>query len=152
MDTTTQHKLMLKILIGSAWADRHLEPEETRYLETVIERYGLQKDPDLRSLLTTPVSLEKTELWILSYLKDATETERFRLLAAIGNLLIADHVVSSVEHDLLDDFHDLMASVPAQPEVERKSTVEELAPGIAQQLGKFFRRVAETVQHLTHGT
>jgi hypothetical protein len=152
MDTTKQHKLMLKILIGSAWADRHLEPEETRYLETVIERYELQNDPDLRSLLTTPVSLDQTELWILSYLKDATETERFRLLAAIGNLLIADHVVSSVEHDLLDDFHDLMASVPAQPEAERKSTVEELAPGIAQQLGKFFRRVAETVQRLTHGT
>jgi hypothetical protein len=152
MDTTTQHKLMLKILIGSAWADRHLESEEIRYLETVIERYGLQKEQDLRSLLTAPVSLEQTELWIATYLKDATETERFRLLATIGNLLISDHVVSSVEHDLLDDFHDLMASIPTQPESERKGTVGEGAPGIAQQLGKFFRRVADTVQHLTHGT
>lgn len=148
MDVGVQHKLILKILIGSAWADRHLEPEEIRYLETVLERYQLQQDPELRSLLTTPVSLEQTELWIVSYLQDTTETERLKLLAAIGNLLISDHVVSSVEHDLLDDFHDIMASVPAQSEAAKP--VETIAPSIAQQLGKFFRRVAETVQRLTH--
>jgi hypothetical protein len=148
MDIGVQHKLMLKILIGSAWADRHLEPEEIRYLETVLERYHLQKDPELRSLLKVPVSLEQTELWILSYLQDTTETERLKLLAAIGNLLISDHVVSSVEHELLDDFHDIMASVPAQ--AEPASPIDTIAPSIAQQLGKFFRRAAETVQRLAH--
>jgi hypothetical protein len=150
MDIGVQHKLMLKILIGSAWADRHLEPEEIRYLETVLERYQLQNDKELRSLLTTPVSLEQTELWIVSYLKDTPETERLKLLAAIGNLLISDHVVSSVEHDLLDDFHDIMASIPAPAEPAKP--VENIAPSIAQQLGKFFRRAAETVQRLTHST
>jgi hypothetical protein len=139
MDIEHQHNLMLKILIGSAWADRHLEPEETTYLGNVLTRFHLEHDDELRSLLETPVPLEQTERWLVAYLKDTPDSERLKLLAAIGNLLISDHVVSAVEHDLLDEFHELMAHIPAPP--EPTPTVAEAAPRILQRIGQFFRRV-----------
>ncbi len=151
MDTAHQQKLMLKILIGSAWADQHLEPEEVTYLEQVLQRYHLDHDAELRALLATPVPAEKTEWWLIAYLKDTPETERLKLLAQIGNLLISDHVVSSVEHDLIDEFHELMATIPAPPEVEPPPSVNEMTTTVAKRVGQFFRRVVQMAQNLTHG-
>jgi hypothetical protein len=139
MDAEHQHNLMLKILIGSAWADRHVEPEEVAYLSNVLKRFHLDHDNELRSLLKTPVPMEQTERWLVAYLKDTPDSERLKLLAAIGNLLISDHVVSSVEHDLLDEFHELMAHIPAPP--EPTPTVAEVAPKLLRRIGQFFRRV-----------
>ncbi len=146
MDTAHQQKLMLKILIGSAWVDRHLEPEEVAYLSNVLARFHLDHDAELQGLLQTSVPREQTERWLIAYLKDTPNTERLKLLAAIGNLLISDHVVSSIEHDLLDEFHELMASLPAPPEAPLH--ISEIAPNLAQRVGQFFRHVMEAVKHL----
>jgi hypothetical protein len=139
MDTEHQHSLMLRILIGSAWVDRHLEPEEVTYLGNILKRFHLEHDQELRSLLETPVPQEQTERWLVAYLKDSPDSERLKLLAVIGNLLISDHVVSSVEHDLLDEFHELMAHIPAPP--EPTPSVAEVAPKLLQRIGQFFRRI-----------
>jgi hypothetical protein len=141
MDAEHQHKLMLRILIGSAWVDRHLEPEEVAYLGNVLTRFHLDHDRELQELLELPVPLEQTERWLVAYLKDTPDSERLKLLAAIGNLLMSDHVVSSVEHDLLDEFHELMAHIPAPP--EPTPTVAEAAPRLLQRIGQFFRRVMQ---------
>jgi hypothetical protein len=141
MDAEHQHKLMLKILIGSAWVDRHLEPEEVAYLGKVLTRFHLDRDTELQALLNTPVLLPQTEQWLVAYLQDTPDSERLKLLAAIGNLLMSDHVVSSVEHDLLDEFHELMAHIPAPP--EPIPTVAEAAPKLLQRIGQFFRRVMQ---------
>jgi hypothetical protein len=146
MDTAHQQKLMLKILIGSAWVDRHLKPEEVTYLSNVLTRFHLDRDAELQGLLKTSVPLEQTERWLIAYLKDTPTTERLKLLAAIGNLLISDHVVSSIEHDLLDEFHELMASIPAPP--EPPPHVSEIATHLVQRIGQFFRHVLEAVKHL----
>ncbi len=147
MDAAHQ-QLMLKILIGSAWVDRHLEPEEIAYLGNVLTRFHADHDPELQALLQTRVPLEQTERWLIAYLKDTPDSERLKLLAAIGNLLISDHVVSSIEHDLIDEFHELMASIPAPP--EEPSPISEVAPKFAAQVGQFFRRVMAAAQELTH--
>ncbi|MGB8699605.1 MAG: TerB family tellurite resistance protein [Thermosynechococcaceae cyanobacterium] len=149
MDLAHQ-KLMLKILIGSAWADRHVEPEEVAYLGNVLLRFHLDHDAELQALLRSPVPIEQTELWLIDYLKDASDTERLKLLAAIGNLLMSDHVVSSIEHDLLDEFHDLMNRIPPTPEPESPHYVSAIAPTLAQRVGQFFRRVMEIAHQATH--
>jgi hypothetical protein len=141
MDLAHQHKLMLKILIGSAWIDRHLEPEEAAYLGNVLTRFELERDSELQSLLKASVSSEQTERWLVAYLKDTPDSERLKLLAAVGNLLISDRVVSAVEHDLLDEFHELMAGIPAPP--EPLPSVVEVAPKILKRIGQFFRRVMQ---------
>ncbi len=50
MNPTTQHQLMLKIVAGSAWADGHLEPQELTYLGSLLRRYGLEHDTELREV------------------------------------------------------------------------------------------------------
>jgi hypothetical protein len=135
-----QHKLMLKIIIGSAWVDGHLEPAEVQYLQTLLARYQLTHAPDLLALLEEPVPLRQTELWMVEYLTETTETERQRLLAAIGKLVIADDTVLPQEHGLLDDYYTLMAEIPAR--------LEE-TPKLAETVGKFVRKVARTVRNLS---
>jgi hypothetical protein len=139
MDSAQHQHLMLKILIGSAWVDQHLEPEEVAYLNKVLLRAHLEHNAELQGLLSTPVEPTQTEQWLVSYLRDSPDAERLKLLAAIGNLLIADDEVSDVEHDLLDEFHTLMASIPSPP--EPLPDLGEVAPKILQQVGQFFRRV-----------
>jgi len=136
MNPTTQHQLMLKIVAGSAWADGHLEPQELAYLGSLLRRYGLEHDTELRELIQEPIPMEQTERWMADYLAQASETERMQLLGAIGNLMIADDTVSPEEHTLLDDYYTLMAGIPARP---------ESAPNLVKGVGQFFRRMAKAV-------
>lgn len=126
--------LILKIVIGSAWIDRHLEPGEVKYLQTLLERYRLDHNPELLALLEKPVSLPQTEQWMVQYLMDATETERLQLLGAIGKMVIADEIVSPEDHNLLDDYYDLMADIP--PKLEA-------TPTLVKTVGQFVRRVLQ---------
>jgi uncharacterized tellurite resistance protein B-like protein len=137
MNPTTQNQLMLKIVAGSAWADGHLEPQELAYLGSLLRRYGLEHDTELRELIQEPIPMEQTERWMADYLAQASETERMQLLGAIGNLMIADDTVSPEEHTLLDDYYTLMAGIPARPEA---------APNLVKGVGQFFRRMAKAVR------
>lgn len=126
--------LILKIVIGSAWIDRHLEPGEVKYLQTLLERYRLDHNSELLALLEKPVPLPQTEQWMVQYLMDATETERLQLLGAIGKMVIADEIVSPEDHNLLDDYYDLMADIPPKPEA---------TPTLVKTVGQFVRRVLQ---------
>lgn len=134
MDISTQHHLTLKILIGSAWADGVLEPEETEALAKVLKRYGETYDRELKKLLEKPVPLQKTERWMAEYLHQSTEAERQQLLGAIGRMLFADREVTEEEHMLLDDFHTMMGNIPASIEV----------PALAKTVGKFVKKAVRT--------
>ena len=135
MENSTQKHLALKILIGSAWADGVLEPEEQEVLDTVLQRYGETYDRELKHLLEQPVALQQTERWISQYLADATETERQALLGAIGRVLFADREVTDEEHMLLDDFHSMMGAIPAHVEV----------PELAKSVGNFVKKAVRTI-------
>ena len=142
MDLQSQHRLMLKIIIGSAWVDSHLEPVEVQYLQTLLKRWQMTHIPELLALLEAPVSLRQTERWMVDYLADTTETERQRLFAAIGKMVIADDTVLPPEHTLLDDYYTLMAEIPAR---------QEETPTLVGILGKFVRKVARAVRNLSAG-
>lgn len=138
----SQHQQqILKIAIGSAWADRHLEPGEVEYLQTLFQRYHLSHSSQMQALLETPVPLEQTERWIVEYLSDTTEAERLKLLANIGNVLIADDDVSETDHDLLDEYYTLMAEIPPHPEA---------TPTLVQTIGQFARKVIRSVRKLAN--
>ncbi|MEO0377908.1 MAG: TerB family tellurite resistance protein [Cyanobacteria bacterium P01_A01_bin.17] len=134
-----QHRLILQILVGSAWADQHLEPQEVSYLQTLLQRYHLSHDSELQSLLEAQVSPEQTERWIIAYLKNADEEERMILLAKIGKILIADDKVSDSEHDLLDRYYELMARTPHHAEA---------IPKLVNTLGRFVRDSIKTISEL----
>ncbi len=136
MSLDTRNHLLLKIVAGSAWADGHLEPAELNYLHMLLQRYGLAEDPELRTLLDHPISLDDTEHWMIEFLAKASEDERMRLLGAIGNLLIADDTISPEERQLLDDYHTLMVNIPVQA---------DSAPKLVSAVGKFFKKVAQVI-------
>ncbi|MEM9155657.1 MAG: TerB family tellurite resistance protein [Cyanobacteria bacterium P01_F01_bin.33] len=140
MDDTARHHLALKIVLGAAWADGHLEPRELDYLQTLRDRYGETHDGELDRLLERPVPVEQTEKWMQQYLRDTTDTERQQLLGQIGNLLFADRKVVDVEHVLLDDYHAMMAAIPANVE----------PPEAVSKIGKVVRKAIKAVQNLTH--
>lgn len=142
MAPQNQHKLMLKIIIGSAWVDGHLEPAEVQYLQTLLDRYQLTHASDVLALLEEPVSLSQTEFWMVEYLADTNEIERQRLLGAIGKLVISDDAVLPQEYTLLDDYYALMAEIPARPEE---------TPTLVETVGKFVRKAARTVRNLSAG-
>ncbi|WP_017327769.1 TerB family tellurite resistance protein [Synechococcus sp. PCC 7336] len=129
MDSSAQHHLTLKILIGSAWADGVLKPEEEEYLAVLLQRYGEEYDRELKHLLAKPVSLQLTERWMTEYLYDSTAEERQQLLGAIGTMMFADRNISEEEHLLLDDFHAMMADIPAHAE----------APELVKSIGRFVK-------------
>ncbi len=122
--------LMLKIVIGAAWVDGVLQPQEVAMLEAMLGRHGLARDPVLLNLLKNPVSVTLTERWIAEFLADSTASERQTLVGAIGNLLYADRQVSDAEHNLLDDLHTMMATIPEQAE----------PPEIAKAIGNWVKK------------
>lgn len=126
-------------MIGAAWSDRRLEPTEIEHFQQLLQRFHLHLNPELQTLLEQPVPLKQTELWLVEYLKDSTDTERQRLLSEIASMLIADDRVSDIEHDLLDEYYELMARIPPHPE-----STTTLAPT----LGRFIKRLLRSVRQL----
>ena len=117
-DRQRQHQtLLMQIVIGAAWADKHLEPGEVTYLHKLLDRYHLESNEQLKDFLGEPISLETTLAWMIEYLRDTNEAERHRAVVALADLFISDDKVVDVEHKLLDEFHELMGRIPAQPEI-----------------------------------
>ena len=147
MDQIEKQKLMTQILIGSAWIDHTLAPSEKQYLETILDRYDLGQDQEIQQLLSEPTPAKTTEKWLVQYLRHATNDERMQLLAKIGNVLIADDTVSDVEHDLLDDYHDLMARISPQTDGDSDISVTEEIGKAAQKIGEF---VIDAINRVAH--
>lgn len=145
MDQSQKQKLMTQILIGSAWIDRSLEPQERLYLQKVLERYHLGHDAELLALLNKPTPVETTEKLLIEYFRQSTNDERIQLLADIGKILIADDTVSDVEHDLLDEYHELMARMPTHESPEISMTAE--IAKAARQIGSFVIDLVHQVNH-----
>lgn len=141
----THQRHLLQIVIGAAWADRHLEPAEVGYLQQLAARYGLAEDAELQELLTTPVPVPQTEHWLVAYLQETSPSERQRALVAIANLFMADDEVAEIEHALLDEFHRLSERIPAKPEPHPKPHSNDSHPstvviqGWLQKLGNWVR-------------
>jgi len=97
-------KTLLKILVGAAWLDGEIQPEEQQYLQEVARGYGLAEAPDIKPLLygLVPVSPERCYGWIRDYLGDRPSEGDFQeLLHAISALIYSDSVVAVEEAKLL---------------------------------------------------
>ena len=97
-------KNLLKILIGAAWIDGTIQPEERQYLRQVAEDNHLTNDPEIRPLLyeLRAVSSQECYGWIRDYLGDHPKSEDYqRLLEAISGLIYSDGNVANEEAKLL---------------------------------------------------
>lgn len=93
---------LMKILIGAAWIDGEIQPEEQNHLHRVAKEKGIADDPEFQSLLSTPVSSTQCRTWVKEYLGNRPTPEDYsRLLEAISGLIYSDSDVADEEAELL---------------------------------------------------
>lgn len=114
-------KNLIKILIGTAWIDGKIQPEEREYLHQIAKEKGVDQEPDIYPLLNEfkPVSPSECYLWLRDYLGDRPTSEDCQqLLEAISALIYSDGSVDTEEAKLL---HQLQIIDPANENAEHTS-------------------------------
>ncbi|HEY9599815.1 MAG TPA: TerB family tellurite resistance protein [Cyanophyceae cyanobacterium] len=97
-------KQLVKILIGAAWIDGKIQPEERDYLQRVAKEKGVADDPEIQPLLyeLRAVPPEECYQWVNNYLGDRPNAEDYQhLIEAISALIYSDGDVATEEAKLL---------------------------------------------------
>lgn len=105
--TMTQEdtKQLLKILIGAAWIDGTVQPEEKKYLSQMAEDNGVAEDPEIKPLLyqLRPVPPNQCYKWLESYIGSHPSQEDYqKLIEALSGLIYSDGNVETEEAKLLN--------------------------------------------------
>jgi uncharacterized tellurite resistance protein B-like protein len=101
---------LVKILIGTAWIDGTIQPEEREYLGRIAQEKGVANEPEIQPLLHEFVSVKPSECyeWVKQYLGDRpTSEECQQLLEAISGLIYSDGTVATEEAQLLTELQAL---------------------------------------------
>jgi uncharacterized tellurite resistance protein B-like protein len=96
---------LLKVLIGAAWIDGNVQPEERQYLRRLAEEQGLENNAELRPLLYELVQVkpEQCYQWVEDYLAEEKSPDScHNLLEAISGLIYSDGTVEVEEARLLN--------------------------------------------------
>ena len=97
-------KHLIKILVGTAWIDGIIQPEEREYLKKKVQENQLEDDPEIKSLLSEikPVNPEECYQWLEDYLgKNPTLKDYQDLLEAISAIVYSDGDIDLQEARLL---------------------------------------------------
>ena len=98
-------KQILKILIGAAWIDGVIQPQERAYLRRVAEDFQLADDLEIRPLLTELKPIQPVECyqWLEEYFgENHTVREYHQLLEKISALVYSDGYVDVREAKLIE--------------------------------------------------
>jgi hypothetical protein len=114
MTIQSQSRLLMKILIGVAWLDGEVQPEERKYLAKVAQTHQLDLDPEIESLLAGRISLTAAdcEHWIQEYLGDRSIHDDDGLIEAISGLIYSDGDVAVDEAKLLVNIQSVPSPSP----------------------------------------
>lgn len=101
---TTDIKTLVKILIGVAWLDGRIQPEERRYLRRIAQEKDIEDDREIRPLLheRRAVKPEERYQWLRDYLSDRPTSETCQnLIESVSALIYSDGTVTIEEAKLL---------------------------------------------------
>ncbi|MBW4646984.1 MAG: TerB family tellurite resistance protein [Goleter apudmare HA4340-LM2] len=112
-------KNLVKILIGAAWIDGRIQPEERQYLREIAQAKGLATDPEIKPWLyeLVPVQPQECYDWVQEYLGEQPSVEDCEnLIEAISGLIYSDGDVATEEARLLTKLQELtQLSETSQP-------------------------------------
>ncbi|MUG96803.1 TerB family tellurite resistance protein [Scytonema sp. UIC 10036] len=103
-------KNLVKILIGAAWIDGRIQPEERQYLRKVAQEKGVADEPEIQPWLYELVSVQPEQFyeWLKEYLGEhPTQEECQNLIEAIGGLIYSDGEVATEEAKLLTKLQEI---------------------------------------------
>lgn len=101
---STNVKQLVKILMGAAWIDGVIQPQERQYVRKIAQEQGLESDPEIKPWLYELVTIKPAECyeWIKEYLGDSPTNEDYQnLLQAISGLIYSDGEVATEEAKFL---------------------------------------------------
>lgn len=104
MTTKQDLKTLVKILIGVAWIDGKIQPEERQYLHRIAKEKGMASDMEVQPLLYELRAVKPDECyqWVREYLGDRPTSEACQnLIEAISTLIYSDGTVAIEEAKLL---------------------------------------------------
>jgi uncharacterized tellurite resistance protein B-like protein len=110
MVTDSNVKNLVKILIGAAWIDGKIQPEERQYLREIAQAKGLATDPEIKPWLyeLVPVRPQECYNWVKDYLGDRPSLEDCEnLIEAISGLIYSDGEVAVEEARLLTKLQEI---------------------------------------------
>ena len=110
MNKNTKTKQLIKILIGAAWIDGVIQPEEREYLRRIAATYQVENDPELKPFLSElkPVQAQECYRWLTEYLGENHQEEDYQeLLEALSGLIYSDGDVQVQEAKLLTKLQEL---------------------------------------------
>lgn len=122
MASNSNVKNLVKILIGAAWIDGKIQPEEREYLHRMAKEKGLTDDPEIRPWLYEFRSVEPKECyrWMEEYLGDRPSSEDCQnLIEAISGLIYSDGNVANEEAKLLMKIQQLEVAQDSTQPVEQ---------------------------------
>lgn len=96
---------LLKILIGAAWIDGVIEPEERKYLHRIAKELNLLQDAEIWSLLSEikRVTPQECYQWIEEYVAENPNIKDYHdLLEKISGLIYSDGYVDVRETQLIE--------------------------------------------------
>lgn len=103
-DQKNTAKQLLKILIGAAWIDGQIQPEERQYLQKTAQKHNLGEDPEIRPLLNElkTVKPEQCYAWLEEYLgSHPSQKDYENLIEAISGLIYSDGEMATEEAQLI---------------------------------------------------
>ncbi|MBE9206834.1 TerB family tellurite resistance protein [Nostoc sp. LEGE 06077] len=135
MVTDSNVKNLVKILIGAAWIDGIIQPEERQYLREIAQAKGLASDPEIKPWLyeLVPVQPKECYAWVKEYLGDRPSLEDCEsLIEAISGLIYSDGEVATEEARLLTQLQDLAE--------QDNSAQQPVHNTLLKQIQKLYRR------------
>ena len=131
-------KQILKILIGAAWIDGIIQPEERVYLRRVAQDFKLADEPEIKSLLSELKPIQPVECyqWLEEYFGDhPSEEDYHQLLEVISGLVYVDGYVDIREAKLIET---IQSCDPNNPEC-RNSILDK----ILRKIQKLYKAAVE---------
>jgi hypothetical protein len=110
MNKKQKTKLLLKILIGTAWIDGVIQPQERDYLQRMAHENAIADEPDIKPYLSElkPIKPDECYHWLEEYLGDNPKAENYQgVLEAISGLIYSDGEVQTQEAIFLDKIQHL---------------------------------------------
>ncbi len=130
-------KKLFKILVGAAWIDGVIQPQERIYLQRIAQQFQLTEDPEIKTLLSEIKTVQPTEchLWLEEYLEQYPGVEDYdELLEKVGGLIYSDDYVDIRETQLLEKL---------QRFDPRKRTDKIIPEWILRRIRRFYQKVVQ---------
>lgn len=117
MATQSSVQTLVKILIGTAWLDGKIHPQEREYLHRIAHAKGVADDPAIQPLLyeLRAVKPEECYAWVAEYLGDRpTSQDCQQLIEELSALIYSDGTVANEEAKLLTRLQMIDANSDSQ--------------------------------------